>query len=78
LSEKVGTALECHCAAGYGAERSGRWSLRGAVPLVILPEVIPAQWRQNLLHNQQALLIRAALLFTPSVIVTVVPHDLAR
>jgi len=45
---------------------------------VILPEVIPAQWRQNLLHNQQALLIRAALLFTPSVIVTVVPHDLAR
>jgi hypothetical protein len=51
---------------------------RGGVPLVILPEVIPARWWQNLLHNQRALLIRAALLFTPSVIVTAVPYHLER
>jgi len=83
LTIRFGTALECHCAAGHGAERSGRWSLRGgaargAVPLVILPEIIPAQWWQNLLHNQWALLIQVALLFKPSVIVTAVPYCLAR
>ncbi|WP_133174598.1 hypothetical protein [Candidatus Methylomirabilis limnetica] len=78
MSEKVGTALEYHCAAGHWAEQSGRWSLRSAVPLVILPEIIPAQWWQNLLYNPQALLIQSALLFTPSVIVTAVPYYLAR
>jgi amino acid transporter len=43
---------------------------------VILSEVIPARWWQNLLHNQRALIIRAALLFTPGVIVTAVPYHL--
>jgi hypothetical protein len=51
---------------------------RGAVRLVILPEIIPAQWWQNLLHNQRALLIQAALLFKPGVIVTAVPYHLAQ
>ena len=51
---------------------------RGRVPLVILPEVIPARWWQNLLHNQRALLIQAALLFKPSVIVTAVPYHVER
>ncbi len=45
---------------------------------VLLLEVIPARWWQNLLHNQRALLIRAALLFKPAVIVTAVPYHLAR
>jgi len=45
---------------------------------VILPEIIPAQWWQNLLHNQQTPFIQAALLFTPRVIVTAAPRDLAR
>ena len=45
---------------------------------VLLPEVIPARWWQNLLHNQRALIIRAALLFTPGVIVTAVPYHLER
>ena len=45
---------------------------------VILPKVIPARWWQNLLHKQRALIIRAALLFTPSVIVTAVPYRLER
>ena len=45
---------------------------------VILSEVIPARWWQNLLHNHRSLLIRAALLFKPGVIVTAVPYHLER
>ncbi len=45
---------------------------------VILSEVIPARWWQNLLHNHRALLLRAALLFKPGVIVTAVPYHLER
>jgi len=45
---------------------------------VIRAEVIPARWWQNLLHNQRALSIRAALLFTPGVIVTGVRYHLER
>jgi hypothetical protein len=33
---------------------------------------------ENLLHNQRALRIQAALLFKPSVIVTALPYHLAR
>ena len=52
---------------------------RGRVPLVILlPEIVPTKRWQNLLHNQRALFIRAALLFKPSVIGTAVPYHLAR
>jgi len=50
----------------------------GGVPLVIPSEIIPAQRWQNLLHNQRALLIQAALLSKPGVIVTAVPYHLAR
>ena len=45
---------------------------------VLLPEVIPARWWQNLLYNQRALFIQAALLFKPGVIVTALPYHLAR
>ena len=45
---------------------------------VLLAEVIPAPWWQNLLHNQRALIIRAAPLFKPGVIVTAVPYHLGR
>lgn len=41
-------------------------------------EIIPAQRWQNLLHNQRALPIQAALLSKPGVIVTAVPYHLAR
>lgn len=61
-------------AAGLSVARPAR----GAVPLVLLPEIVPAKRWQNLLHNQRALLIQAALLFTSSVIVTAVPYHLAR
>ena len=47
---------------------------RAGFPLVILLEVIPVQWWQDLLYNQLAPIIRAALLFTPSVIVTAMPY----
>jgi amino acid transporter len=43
---------------------------------VVLPEVLPARWWENLLHNQRPLLIKAALLFKPRVIVTDVPYHL--
>jgi len=35
----------------------------GQQAVVVLPEFVPAHWWQELLHNQTALLIKAALLF---------------
>lgn len=35
----------------------------GQLAVVVLPEFLPARWWQELLHNQTALLIKAALLF---------------
>ena len=43
---------------------------------VVLPEFIPSRWWQHLLHNQTALMIKAALLFRRGVIVTSVPYHL--
>jgi hypothetical protein len=43
---------------------------------VILPEFVPARWWQHLLHNQSALIIKAALFFRPNAIVTSVPFHL--
>jgi hypothetical protein len=40
---------------------------------VVLPELIPAHWWENLLHNQTAFYIKRQLLFEPSVVVTSVP-----
>ena len=45
---------------------------------VILPEFVPHRLWQHLLHNQHALLIKGALLFTPNVVVTSVPFHLGR
>lgn len=45
---------------------------------VVLPEILPARWWQNILHNQRALLIKAALLFKERVILTDVPFHLER
>jgi hypothetical protein len=41
---------------------------------VILPEFVTAHWWENLLHNQTALRLKAALLFRPGTIVTSVPY----
>jgi len=45
---------------------------------VVLPEFVPARFWHHLLHNQHALLIKAALLFKPNTIVTSVPFHLDR
>lgn len=45
---------------------------------VVIPEILPAHWWQNLLHNQRALLLKASLLFKDRVILTDVPFHLTR
>jgi len=35
----------------------------GQLATVVLPEFVPARWWENLLHNQTAWLIKAALLY---------------
>ena len=46
------------------------------VVTVILPELFPAHWWENLLHNQTAFYIKRLLLFEPSIVVTSVPFHL--
>jgi hypothetical protein len=43
---------------------------------IVLPEFVPARWWHHVFHNQRALLIKGALLFRPSVVVTSVPFHL--
>lgn len=43
---------------------------------IVLPEFIPSKWWQHLLHNQTALLIKGALLFSRGKVVTSVPYHL--
>ena len=45
---------------------------------VVLPEFVPARWWHHLFHNQRALLIKGALLFTRHSVVTSVPFHLSR
>jgi len=51
---------------------------RGDTITVILPEYVTAHWWENLLHNQTALRLKAALLFRPGTVVTSVPYHGAR
>ncbi len=46
------------------------------VVTVVLPEFVPARWWQNLLHNQNSLLLKGALLFKKGIVVTNVPYHL--
>jgi len=43
---------------------------------VVLPEFVPSRFWHHLLHNQRALLLKAALLFKPNTIVISVPYHL--
>ncbi|MEA2639398.1 MAG: hypothetical protein QOF51_792 [Chloroflexota bacterium] len=45
---------------------------------VILPEMVPAHWWEQALHNQTALRLKAALLFRPGIVVANVPYHLRR
>jgi hypothetical protein len=46
------------------------------VVTVVLPELVPDHWWQNLLHNQTALFFKRVLLFEPDTVVTSVPFHL--
>ena len=45
---------------------------------VVLPEILPADWWQNVLHGQRALLLKGALLFKDRVVVTDVPYHMTK
>ncbi|MDQ3541856.1 MAG: APC family permease [Chloroflexota bacterium] len=45
---------------------------------VVLPEYVPRHWWEQILHNQSALRIKAALLFRPGTVVISVPYHLDR
>ncbi len=53
-------------------ERQGE----GRYLTVVLPEFIPSHWWEHFLHNQTALLIKAALLFKPGKVTVSVPYHL--
>jgi amino acid transporter len=53
-------------------ERQGQ----GKYLTVVIPEFIPAKWWQHFLHNQTALLLKAALLFKPGKVSVSVPYHL--
>lgn len=45
---------------------------------VVIPEILPARWWQNILHNQRALMLKTTLLFKDRVILIDVPYHLTR
>jgi hypothetical protein len=47
------------------------------IVVVYIPEYVVGRWWEHLLHNQTALRLKARLLFTPGVMVTSVPYQLA-
>ncbi len=48
----------------------------GRYMTVVLPEFVPSHWWEHFLHNQTALLIKAALLFRPGKITISIPYHL--
>ena len=50
----------------------------GKTLTVVLPEMVPAHWWEQVLHNQTALRLKAALLFRPGIVVADVPYHLRR
>src|ERR1051326_4517082 len=53
-----------------------RRSSPNVIITIVLPEFVPAKWWQNLLHNQNTLFLKGALLFKKGVVVTNVPYHL--
>jgi len=51
-----------------------RMVMPGELVTIVVPEVVPKQWWEHLLHNKTALYIRTAFLFRPNVVVTAVPY----
>lgn len=50
-----------------------RMTALGELVTVVVPEIVPRQWWEHLLHNKTALYVRTAFLFRPNVVVTAVP-----
>jgi len=48
------------------------------VVTIVLPEFLPRRWWQHILHDQTALLVKAALLFRRNTVVADVPYLLKR
>jgi hypothetical protein len=48
------------------------------VVTVVIPEFVPKHWWQQFLHNQTTLVLKAALLFRPRIVVTTVRQHLRR
>ena len=46
----------------------------GELVTVVVPEIVPKNWWEHLLHNKTALFIRTAFLFKPNVVVIAVPY----
>jgi len=51
--------------------------LSGNTLMVVLPELVQTRWWHQLLHNQTALRLKAALLFRPGTVVINVPYHFA-
>jgi hypothetical protein len=51
-------------------------SLASDTVIVVLPEMVATRWWHNLLHNQTALRLKAALLYRPGIVVVSVPYHL--
>jgi amino acid transporter len=51
-------------------------SLPADTVIVVLPEMVATRWWHNLLHNQTALRLKAALLYRPGIVVVSVPYHL--
>ena len=62
--------------AAARVRRAVELSSPGDYVTVVLPEFVPARWWHHLFHNQNALLIKGALLFKPHTVVTSVPFHL--
>jgi amino acid transporter len=50
-----------------------RMVAQGELVTVVVPEIVPRNWWEHLLHNKTALYVRTAFLFRPNVVVTAVP-----
>lgn len=46
----------------------------GELVTIVVPEIVPKNWWEHLLHNKTALYIRTAFLFKPNVVVTAIPY----
>jgi amino acid transporter len=54
-----------------------KYTIRGdTMVTIVLPEIIPRHWWENLLHNQTAFYLKRLLMFEPGVVVTSVPFHI--